>query len=805
MFWCQTFGCLLKSTTVSLPPEIVTALKLLRARRSLAATVGALLTGGGLTLAAYTVIQAALLTPLPFFRPDRLVRVWDAGQPSSNLRLLDAPAMQTLADTPGLFSSMAAFVPLQQQIALPSGKTADVAGALVSGRVFDLLGVRALAGRLLTPDDDREASSSKPVVISQRLVESGLATGRVDDVIRIDGEAYRVVGVVADDFWFPDKQTRYWTPLLVSARDAGASTIAYGVVARLARDMTAERAQALASVRVMSGDARRRVRVQNYGATLLETIRPALTILEAAAALLLVLVLLNLAWLFASRARRLAGTFSTLRALGASERSVTSTYVLAGSLVGAIAAPGVVLVASSLLQLADAFESGTISRVADLTLTPRVLAEGLCGTVFAAALCAFPGALLAGRRSLSRVAPPSRVSWKWHGMSLQVAMVFAVGVMALSLALVLRATAVANVGLARTDFSIVRLEDRRVAATDAFGQVAKLNGLIASLSREGISVAAANILPLTTTDARTVLGAPGLERRQWRTPVRIRVVTSSYFSVTGTRPLRGRVLDGSDVGLNRAVINDEFARSLLPDGQVIGRRVPEWSPYVEWASRLTFVGVVPAVKQFDFDEPRVPEIYVLYDDYVRLRGSQAGNVLQRMFLVSSGDSGAIVRSVAAREWPELDVSEMPAMKTLVSGRLGARRLVGLGSGLFAAIGVVLAALGLYGMVSSEISRRARENGIRLALGATWRTLAFHTLAPLLVTYGAGISTGAILLISMRGLLRAAVVPPPGIAYPSLVVVAALVAAVLAVSGALACAAPLARLRRIDPGQILRAE
>lgn len=789
---------------MSFPPEISTAVKLLRARKELAATVAALAIGGGLTLAAYSVIHAALLTPLPWSQPDRIVRVWNASSAQEQLRLLDAPAIDALAGQPRPFSSIAAFLTLQQQLMLPSGKTVDVSGALVSDRIFDVLGVHAISGRVLTPGDG-DISPIRPIVISQRLVDAGLVTERLDDLIRIDEDAYRIVGIVGRDFWFPDRQTRYWAPLPLERRDAVAATASYGAIARLAPSVTADIAEAQATAQLASDGTSRPVRVQSYGDTLLEPLRPALAVLEATAASLLALVFLNVAWLFAARARRMTTTFATLRALGATERSVLCTYLLMAAMVGLVAAPGVVLVASGMLRVAATLESGTISKVADLVLTRGVSIEGLAGTVLGACVGALPGAVLARHRSSSRTAVRGRGAWQLSGMSAQVALVFVVGVTAASLALVLRTTAAVNVGLGRTDFSILRLADRGVAATDPTAQIARVNDAIADLSHAGVDAAAANILPLTTTENGTVLGPPGLARRQWRTSVRIRVVTSSYFGVTAMHAVQGRVLDRTDIGSSHALVNDEFVRSLLPDGHVTGRRVPEWAPYVPWASQLTFVGVVPAVKQFDFDEPGVPEMYVLYDDYVRLRGLQAATSLQRMFLLASGGSSAIVRSLVARDLPGFDVSDMTTMKTLVSGRLGARRLVGFGSELFAAIGLVLATLGLYAMISNEIARRAKDNSIRLALGATWRTLALHTLAPMAIIYGAGIGGGVVLLMLLKGLVRAAIVPPPGVASPSLILVGGIVAVALVLGGALACSAPLARLRRIDPGQVLRAE
>jgi hypothetical protein len=353
---------------MSIPPELTTAVKLLRARKALAATVMALMVGGGLTLAAYSVIHAALLTPLPWSQPDRIVRVWDASSAQEQLRLLDAPAIDALAGQPRPFSSIAAFLTLQQQLTLPSGKTVDVSGALVSDRIFDVLGVRAISGRVLTPGDG-DISPLRPIVIGQRLVDAGLVTERLDDIVRIDGDAYRIVGIVGRDFWFPDRQTRYWAPLPLERREAVAATASYGAIARLAPSVTADIAEAQATAQLASDGTSRPVRVQSYGDTLLEPLRPALAALEATAASLLALVFLNVAWLFAARARRMTTTFATLRALGATERSVLWTYLLMAAMVGLVAAPGVVLVASGMLRVAATLESGTISKVADLALT----------------------------------------------------------------------------------------------------------------------------------------------------------------------------------------------------------------------------------------------------------------------------------------------------------------------------------------------------------------------------------------------------------------------------------------------------
>ena len=360
-----------------------------------------------------------------------------------------------------------------------------------------------------------------------------------------------------------------------------------------------------------------------------------------------------------------------------------------------------------------------------------------------------------------------------------------------------------NVGLGRTDFMVVPIRDADAGSRGAAVLDAQLHTALNDMRAHGVIATMTNSVPLTDSDAGTWLGPPGLARRDWSTPVRIRIITPSYFALTGTGAVKGRVLEPSDVGFYRAVIDSSFAKTLLPGLDPIGLRVRAWAPYVPWMSRLTFVGVVSDVRQFGFTEPAMPEVYVTWQDYTALRNEFARANYSRLYILARGGSDGPVRSVVASDLPEYRIDNTTTMRSLIDAKLGVQRLVGVGADILALIGLVLAGLGLYGMVSSELAARAKERSIRVALGATPRRVAAWASGPVGVICAVGIAIGWLSLVGVEKAVRSVIVPPPGVSYPSLGGTAAVGAVILFAAVIAACAKPIWRAVTDDPVPFLK--
>lgn len=794
---------------------MATGIKLLRSAREIRAMVVALAVGVGLTVTVYGVIDAVLLTPLPYDRPQNLVQVWTVSSTNAGTRVLSEVDEAALAAAPSAFTALAHYSLIQESLDRGPGSAAvQLRGALVSTRMFEVLGVRGALGRTLESGDDL-LSETPPIVVSERLVRSGTVSGAIGDLLRLDGTAYRLVGIMPDAFWFPDRQTSYWLPLPSipsSAQDASAAGVvssrSFSVIGRLAPGVTRESAESQANVRLSANAPRTnasRVRVDTYADLLTEHVRPALLVLQAASALVLLLVCLNVGWLYVARARRLLPAFATMRALGASPGQVLTTHAVSAVCVAAIAVPCAVLLAWLFLRFGMTLESGVFSRTAAPAITWRVIAVACLVTVLASIGACMPGAITVARwkGSLNEVAQTATRHRRLESLAMvvQVGLVFAAGAQAVLVALVLLSLSQTNVGLRKTDFVVVSLGARAGATLDPKTQLARYKLLLTRLERQGIRAASANIFPLTSSDYASTY-EPRRFKEQLRTMIRTRVVTPSYFQVTGLVPTSGRLLSHADVGSNNIVVTEDFGPSVLRRRDVLGVRTGNRN---EW----TIVGVVPAVRQYAVNEQAKPEAYVLYDDFVSSQSIIASELRRAYILAETALGAAATLSVVRREvgevLPDVDIQSTSHVKDLIDLTLGVNRLVAAGSVVFASVALLLAALGLHAMVSHRLAQRRREIGIRLALGATSGRIAVESLVPIGVIYGFGLCVGMALLVSARSAIQSVMAPPPGVGYPPLLIVASTAATILLAVVIVACYRPVRASTETDPALLLRVE
>ena len=802
-------------------PGVVTGCRLLRSPGELPAMVVALATGVGLTVAVYSLVYAVLIKPLPYSEPERLVRVWSFDPERPHSRSLRDRYVDVLAEDPSPFQGIARHFILQRDL-LPGPGMAPVQlfGAHVSVNLFTVLGVEAARGRTFRPEDSQPTNVS-PLVVSERLVRSGLVSGRLGDIVEFEGFSYRLIGTMPDTFWFPDRRTSFWAPVLIVPREqlappglseTGAFSISSRTVARLRAGVAPVAAQTQVNVRLARpGDrpGRVRYRVESHAALLSAPVRPALIALQAGSGLVLLLVCLNVGWLFAARGRRLRPTLATLRALGATTGQVLVTHLTSAVCIVAVAAPCAVVIAWGLLQLSLELEGGVLSRTAAPAITAHVTWVAFMATLLVGVASCVPGAVAVARwrgTLHDRTRAAARGRWDGSFMVVQASLVFALGAQAVLVALVLQSLVRTNVGFTKTDFLVIRLLPRGAATIDTRAQLARYEALLGHLERQGVRAAAANTFPLTGTDYRTDHFGPSGPRRsrgQDRTMARVKMVTPSYFPVTGLAATRGRMLTEADAGSRLVVVNDVFLASVLPSATELGRRVGH---EYQW----TVVGVTPPVRHASLHEEIHAEVYVLYNDLLEVAPASASLSMRGVFILAETARGVpatlqLIRTAVADQIPEFAIRSAAPVMDLIGGHLGGQRLVAAGALVFAAISLLLAALGLYARISQGLAMRGREIGIRMALGASVRRIAFESARPVGIVYAAGVGLGTALLLLALSATRAVIVPPPGGQYPPLWAIAATAAAVLLVAFAAACYRPIRRATRVDPADSLRAE
>jgi predicted permease len=793
---------------IDLPASLTTGWKMLRSPGELPAIVAALAVGVGLTTAAYALVHAVLFTPLPYERPNRLVQVWDTDTDVSqpDLRVIHERRFDVLASVPAPFQAVAGFAGGHMSLDRgPGAAPAPLAGAVVSDRLFEVLGVRAAAGRALQAGDAR-ATDVPPIVISERLVRSGVIAGRIGDTLTLDGALYRLVGIMPAAFWFPDRQADYWTPM----PKAPPSVVrAFPAVARLAEGVSIASAASQADARLSelsSASGRPPAAVASYASLLRAPVRSPLLVLQAASVLVLLLVCLDAGWLFSARARRLRPAFLTMRALGATRAHVLCAHGVSALCVAMAAAPAAVFIAWLLLRFGMTLESGVLSRLGEPSMTGHVLGAACLLTAFASAAAWLPGAyavfrdrhaLTGGTRAVTR-----RRLFDRSVMVAQVALVFAVGAEAVLVADVLRRVADANVGFLKTDFAVVSLQRRAGVVSEPGTELARYKALLSGLDRRGVRAALTNMFPLTGSDSTTTMGARP-SRAVQREQIRQRMITPSYFAITGVAATVGRLIGPGDAGQFHAVVSERLVDSIGGRDRVLGRPIG-------FDGRWTVVGVAPVIRQMDFYEHARPEAYVLYDDVVVDSPARAASALAHGYLIAETARGArateqMIRAAIAAEMPDVDVRSIASVPDLIAERLGVKRLVAAASVAFAGVAVLLAAVGVYGMVGYGLALRQREIGIRMALGATAGRIARESAHPIAIVFGAGVSIGWALFAAAKSAIESVILPPPGTGYPPLAGVAAAVTAVIVGMLIGACARPVAIAAKTDPAVALRVD
>ncbi len=726
------------------------------------AVVLTLAVGIGGATATFSVVDAAVLRPLPFPDAERLVRLREVtpqgeGFPISEPDYLDyARRLRTLG-------AIAAMKPLELTIT-GAGDAARIDGAAVTSTLFPLLGIRPEQGRLLTADDDRDDQPSPVVVIShamwrQRFGGDPAAVGRV---VTLDGRSVTIVGVLPATAVFPPADA--WVPLGASARSDRTDKwldvigrMAPGVGARAVRDE---------AVAVTAGLAQAHPELAGWSASVESLddwlvgpgLRRMVWVLMGAVAVLLALACANVAGLLMVRAASRGTEIGVRAALGAGRgrlvRQLATEHLLLGLIGGALgllAASWMVAALSALLT--DVLPLGREARI-DLRAVSATVGIMLAATVGFGLLPAVHTArtdLQGALRSARRTTPASR---RWSGAL--------VGVQ-VALAMVLLAGAFLLMGsfarLSRVDAGFdasniltvpVSLPAQRYpeAARPAFFDRA-IAKLTAVPGVESVAATATNPFrqwgyanDVTPEDRVAEAPASGLFQAGWRS------VTPGFFGTLGVPLLDGRAFTAGDRpdGPGVVIASRSLADRLWPGARAVGRRL-YWGGL--GGRPKTVIGVVGDVRDVRLDAPATPMLYLPYGQ-VPLEGM---TLLVRTRKGVTGVPDAVRRQMRALD-PALPISEIRPLQANRAAAISAPRFRTVMLAVFGFAALLLAAVGLYGVVAFTVAERTREIAIRVALGArpSQVTRLFFRRG-LVLAVGGGLAGLAVALMA-AGVLRA---------------------------------------------------
>ncbi|HEX8691760.1 MAG TPA: ABC transporter permease [Longimicrobium sp.] len=798
------------------------ARQFLRSPAFTATAVLSLAAGIGANAAVFGVVHAVVLRPPPYPAPERLVRVHETWRGSDGKV---APGLfADLRRGTRSFAALAAYDGAGFNLAGGAGAE-RVPGARVSAEYFRVPGLPPLAGRYFLPDEERPGRG-RVAVLGEALWRRrfGGDPRVVGSAVRLNGEPHTVVGVApAEASLGPATPAQLWVPLTVDAAFLGEyDGHSLTVVGRLREGASPEWARAelaavarAAAARHPADLAERGVRAGALGEELVRDVRPKLLVLWGAAAAVLLLVCANVAGLLLARSAARRHEIAVRAALGAGTGRMVRQLLAEGMLLAAAGGAAALAVAWAGVRLLVRLAPDGLPFLERAGLDARVLAYAAGLTLAAGALCGLIPAAAAARLDVegalrSAGSGRGRRTAAGTGRALAAAQVAAALVLLAATGLLARS----GIALARVEpgfeprgvlaMSLTLPRDARRAPERAAATFSAAVERVRALP--GVEAAGAvSDLPLGGASTDVGLRVEGRPMPAGTPPsAHLRLVTPGYFTAMRIPLLRGRAPAAGDGPGSPPVVlvNRALAKKLWPGEDPLGKRVsccakpdrPAWREVV---------GVVGDVRHFGLAAEPAPELYVPHAQ------APAGAWVwldATMTLVARSPSapGALAdeaRAAVGGLGPDLPLFQVRTMEEVVAASTAAVRFTTLLFAAFAALGVALAAFGVYGVLALSVAQRTHEFGVRLALGAhpaRVRALVVRQGAALALV---GIGAGGLAAPALTGPLRPLLYHVAPVDAPTYAAVAALLLGVAVLASYL----PARRATRVDPAVTLRSD
>jgi len=786
--------------------------------------------GIGANSTIFSVVNGVLLRPLAYRDSDRLVMLW-GNFSKLNIERLTAKAAEyeDYRAQNQIFDQAAAFD--NQSFNLASVDQAErIVGARVTPNLFPMLGAQTEQGRSIAPDE-AEPGHNMVVVLSNGFWQrhfGGEATA-VGQRLKLNDQHYTIVGVMPAGFQFPHASLPFaqpaevWIPLVYPAEQVAQRQGPYylSVLAHLKPGVTLSQARTQMNAlgqtfekqyrgyRGPNGeDGGWRITVSPLKEEAVGSSRTALLILFGAVGLVLLIACANVANLMLVRATAQQKEAAVRAALGASGWRIARQWLVESLLLSLLGSGLGLLLARWSIDLLIKLGPVGLPRVPEIKIDARVVVFTTGLAILTGVLCSLIPALRASKLDLQSALKESRAlgGWRWqYGRNLLVVAEVALSLMLLIGAGLLVKTFVRlqriNPGVAAGEVLTAQINlpesrYREPAQASAFYREL-IDRLEALPGVQGASVS--TMRPLNGTarsDPFAIEGRPfdpsNLTFAGWQ------MVGANYFGTLGIPLVQGRDLTAQDSDEKApivAIINEAMARRFWPNENPIGRRITLGLPRADnpW---ITIVGIAKDLPHRAIDSPPEPDWY-----FSRAQGPQRD---QYLFVRTAGNPtnlAALIRSQVSAIDREQPVTNVKSMRDVIAETVAPRKFNMLLFGLFAAIAAVLAAMGIYGVISYAVAERTQEIGIRMVLGAravdVMNLVLRGGLNLALIGVAIGLA-GAFALTRLMKSLLFDVTPTDAVTFASVSV------GVIAVA-LLACYIPARRATRVDPVEALRYE
>jgi putative ABC transport system permease protein len=788
--------------------------------------------GIGANTAIFSVVRAALLSPLPYDESGRLVIAWQSF-PRRGLDLvpMSLPNFVDLRDQAQVFEEMGVFG--NDPVSLTgSGEPERIAGMRVSATLLPISRVAPLMGRLFLPEEDRPGAN-RVVILSHGFWQRrfGADAQIIGKSITLDDQSHTVVGVMPPDFDFPPPfnitfvsspvsypNADFWRPIALDANAQGRGRRNFGMIGRLKPGVTFQQARA-----EMNAIARRIEQQYGGGETGLELrliplqeqvvgkVGRVLYLLFGAVGFVLLIACANVANMSLARASTRASEIAIRLALGASRGRLIRQLLTESALLSLLGGSLGLLLASWLAGLIVAISPDSLPRANEVGINGTVLGFTLLVSLLTGIVFGLAPALQSSKPDLNAALKEGGRSAAGSFDRSRLRSIFVVAEVALASVLLLGAGLMINsfVRLQRVNpgFNPESLLTARVSLPESrYGEATQLTAFYQQVIQRfetlpGAQSVSANSNPPFQNENNGGIRIEGYAPSSPydRPQANYRAIGPSYFRVMGIPLRQGREFGPDDVAGQPgvAIINEEAARRFWPNQDPIGKRInPDGAFGIPPGVWLSIVGIVADVRHSTLDAAPKPEVYWAYPQYP---------VRSLTFVLRMATDPMSLAAAARKEiWAvdkDLPISSLQTMKGLISASIEQRRLYLWLMGAFAAMALMLAAVGIYGVMSYTVAQRAHEIGVRMALGAQASDVLKLVIGQgaklALIGLALGLVAGAALTRLLKNLLY-------GVSATDAVTFA-IVSLLLAAIALLACYLPARKATKVDPMIALRCE